>query len=973
MRQQLLSIISTFLICFFAIGNISAQDVKKGTLAGKITDNKTGEEIIGAIVLVENTSTGAATDLDGKYFLKLNPGTYTVLISYVSYKTKKLENIEIKEAELNSINVTMEEDSKQLDEVVIVGEAKKESAAGLLLQQKNAMAVSSGISADLIRKMPDRTTADVLKRVSGATIQDGKFAIIRGMQDRYNYGLINGSPLPSSEPDRKAFSLDLVPAQVVDNMIISKTATPDMPGDFAGGLIQINTRDIPDENIRFLNVGLGANSITTFREFYKGPQSGGTDFLGIENGARQLPSGASGQERAIETGNDVFNNGQLLTEQTKLFNNDFTPTKTSAAPNITLQAGISQRAKILNNDFGLIAALTYANNNVYEPYERNTPVIGNAATYQRTDTTQGFFYENRRYRNTVNLGGILNLTYKIGQNHKFFFKNLLTQVATDQTILREGKIYQDGFPAGGKYTNDKDVAYFYQSNRSVFSQFGGESVLNPTSKLKLNYVFGFTDIFMQVPDFKRNFSRASGNSRMEADSATKRKINGIPFSPASPNNPGRFFFDLKENSLSGNFDVSILSQATRTTVKAGGAFQLRNRLFQGRNYNFTTNNLPWFTDPARGGELKNDLSKSYVLDSNISALGGDTGRYFQVETTQKSDKYIASSQLFSAFLMGETKFLPSLRAIYGARLESYSQSISSSTQGADIKKDTTWNDILPSINLVWAVTERINARIAYSRTLSRPEFREFAPLSFYDFTRNSIFVGNPNLTRARIDNFDFKLEWFPSSGQTFSINPFYKIFSNPVETVIQPSQGGLAQISFQNAKGAYVGGVEFEARTNLAFLKKGSSVLENITFFGNYTLITSLVDQSNIESIADDVKSRPLQGQSPYVFNLGVQYNTLKDFNITLTANQYGRRIAFVGQENKFQVWEAPRLVMDFSISKTFNKKFNLKGTIGDLIAEDLIFYYDLDRNGAFDKNRDETFEKYRRGYNVAITAGYNF
>lgn len=962
----------TFILFFSLISILSAQaQAGKGKLAGKITDGKTGEEIIGATIVVEGSNIGASTDLDGRYFLQLEPGTYTIIVSYVSYKSKKFEGIEIKEGELNSLSVGLFEDTKELEEIVIKGEAKKESAAGLLLQQKNAVAVSSGVSAELIRKMPDRTTADVIKRVSGATIQDGKFAIIRGMQDRYNFGLINGTPLPSSEPDRKAFSLDLVPAQVIDNMVISKTATPDMPGDFAGGLIQITTRDIPDENIRFLNIGLGGHSITTMRDFYKSPQSGGTDFIGIENGSRQLPSAALSSEQALLAANNSSSNGALITEQTKLFNNDFTPKKVNAAPNISLQAGISHRAKLLNNDFGVIAALTFSNNNVYEPYERNTPLIGDPSTYRRTDTTQGFFYKNDRYRNIVNLGGILNLTYKIGQNHKVFFKNLLTQVANDQTILRTGYIYNPAFPA--PYNNDKDIAYFYQSNRSYFGQLGGESILNEANKVKLNYVLGVTDIFMQVPDFKRNFSRSQGYSRIEADTSSQRNINGIPFSPGSPNNPGRFFFDLKERSLAGNADISIQAQSIRTTFKIGGAFLIRNREFTGRNFNFNSNNFYWLYDPSRGYPTKNDLYTAFLPDSNISALGGDTGRYYQVETTQKSDKYKASSRLLSAFIMGESKLTPSFRAIYGARLESYTQNISSATQGADVKKDTTWNDILPSLNLIYSLTEQVNIRFSYSRTLSRPEFREFAPLAFYDFTRNSVFVGNPGLTRARIDNFDFKAEWYPAAGQTISINPFYKNFQNPVENVIQPAQGGIAQISYQNAKGAYVYGIEFEARSNFAFINSGSKFLEYITAFGNLTLINSKVDQSNILSIADDVKNRPLQGQSPYVYNFGLQYNNDKDFNITITANQYGRRIAFVGQENKFQVWEAPRFVMDFSISKTFNKKISFKGTIGDIFSQNLIFYYDLDKNGAYNSDRDEVFEKYRRGYTVSFSAGYNF
>lgn len=961
--KKIVTILSFFIFTSFAFA-------QKGKLAGKVTDKATGEDIIGATILIEGTTNGATTDLDGKYFLQVAPGTYNVVVSYVSYKTKKYEGVVIKEGELTSINVSLDENSTELEEVVIQGEIKKESSAALLIQQKNAVSMSSGISADLIRRMPDRTTADVIKRVSGATIQDGKFAIIRGMQDRYNYGMINGAPLPSSEPDRKAFSLDLVPAQVIDNMIISKTATPDMPGDFAGGLIQINTRDIPDENKVFVNVGGGYHSLTTFKDFYKSPQSGGTDFLGADNGARQLPNGLLSTADAQSKTNNINDNPQQLVNQTKLFNNDFTPKLGKAMPNMSMQIGASKRAKIAGNDFGIIGAITYNNSNTYDPYERNTPRIGNidSIPYKRDSTTQGYFYKYDRYRNNINLGGILNLTYKIGQKNKLFFKNLLTQVASDQTILRNGIIYDQALPT--PFANDKDIAYFYQSNRSYFSQFGGEHILSDLRKIKLNYVIGYTNIFMQVPDFKRNFSRANAQTRSQADTANaNRFINGLPFSPGSPNNPGRFFFDLKESSVSANYDVSILVNELRTSLKVGGMHQLRSREFTGRNFNFTYSDNSSIVDPkVVFGEIKQDINTIFAQDSNVTA-----NRYYQVESTQGSDKYSASSTLHAGFVMAESKITPELKAIYGLRVESFNQKINSISQGDSVKKDRTWLDLLPSLNLIYALTEKINLRGSYSYTLSRPEFREFAPLAFYDFTRNSVFVGNPNLNRARIHNIDAKFEFYPASGQMFSVNPFIKYFNNPVENIIQPSQGGISQISYQNAKSAYIYGVEFEARTNLLFLNPTAKILENFTVFANYSQIISGVNQSNLTGIAADALNRPLQGQSPYIFNIGVQYNTEKDFNVTLTANQYGKRIAFVGQEKKFQIWEAPRFVMDFSISKTFNKRLNLRGTIGDIFAQDLIFYYNLDNSSNYSSTGDEIFEKYRRGYTVSLSVGYTF
>lgn len=954
---------------FVAVLALQAQ-AQKGTLAGKIVDKSTSEEIIGGTVAVEGQTIGTSTDIDGRFFLKLEPGTYTIVISYVSYRSKKYENISILPGQLTSLNVELESDSKELEEIVVKGETRKESSAGLLIEQRNATAVSSGVSADLIKRLPDRTTADVIKRVSGTTVQDGKFAIIRGMTDRYNYGMINGAPLPSSEPDRKAFSLDLIPAQAIDNMMITKTATPDKPGDFAGGLISITTRDIPDENSFFVNIGGGYHSITTFRDFYRGPQSGASDVLGFDAGKRSMPDGVTPTEKASDPSQtSIGSTPDQIVSDTRKFNNDFTPRKLSALPNASFQIGASRRLSLAGNDLGILAAVTYANSNIFEPYERNTPVVSDRFSYVRNDSTQGYFYQYDRYRSNVNAGLLLNFTYKVGLNNKFYFKNLLTQVATDQSIFRSGNILNVNLP--NPYNKDYDIAYFYQSNRSYFSQIGGEHLVWESRKLILNYALGYTNIFMKVPDFKRNFSRSEGISRQQADTSS-RFVNGIPFSPGSPNNPGRFFFDLNEHSISANGDASIRLNEILSNIKLGGMLHLRSREFVGRNFNITNAQLdnPGLFNGSIGLNNVQTVENVFKNDSNIAA-----NRFYQVESTQKSDRYSAGSALLAFYIMAETKITPTFRVIYGLRNEIFNQRIQSNSLGKDINVDTTWIDPLPSINVIYTLIENLNLRAGYSRTLSRPEYREFAPLAFYDFTRNSVFVGNPGLTRARIHNLDLKLEYYPSPGETFSINPFAKFFTDPVESSVQPSQGGIAQLSYVNAKSATNYGVEFEARKNLGFFDNMLNTLfmKNITVFGNLALIRSIVDQSNL-GVDSTISSRPLQGQSPYVFNAGIQYSSAKDFNITLAVNEYGKRIVFIAQEEKFLVWEAPRTVADFSVSKTFNKKLNAKFTWGDIFAQPLVLYYDLNDNGRYDSGKgDEVFEKYRRGSTASVSLGYTF
>ncbi|TAF74691.1 MAG: TonB-dependent receptor [Bacteroidetes bacterium] len=957
--KKIVTILSFFIFTGFAFA-------QKGKLAGKVTDKATGEDIIGATILIEGTTIGATTDLDGKYFLQVAPGTYNVVVSYVSYKTKKYEGVVIKEGELTSINVSLDENSIEIEEVVIQGEIRKETAAGLLIQQKNAVSMSSGISAELIKRTPDRTTADVIKRVSGATIQDGKFAIIRGMQDRYNYGMINGVPLPSSEPDRKAFSLDLVPSSVVDNLVIYKTATPDKPGEFAGGLIEITTKEVPDENTAFVNVGLGGNSITTFQRFEKSPQAGGLDFLGFDNGARQLPDlSVSLAEAEANRGNPMPIIDKVV-EDTRKFNNNFRPIRTNALPNFSLQGGLSQRLKLFNNNLGIIGVVTYNNSNLYNPFEQNTVRAvdtKSGSKYIRTDSTSGNFYNIDNFRNMVNVGGLLNFTYKVGLRNKFFLKNLLTQSGTDNTVFRTGQLQNgSGFGENVNYALYNDIGYFYQSSRILFTQLGGEHILSETKKIKLNYVLGYNNFFNQTPDAKKTFSRQEGNTLAEAATAPS-VFNGFD-APGSQNTPGRFFSNLNEQTYSASADLSVPVLSLRSSFKFGGMVQSRSRKFAGRYFNFSRFDK---------SNLSNNIFDS-ISNNNISATN-----FFQVEATQPSDSYSASSGLIAGYAMAETKIVPSLRAIYGLRVERFNQKLNSArgtiASPKEVPIDTTWLDFLPSANLIYAVNENINLRASYSKTLSRPEFREFAPLAFFDMTRNSIFVGNEKLTRARVDNFDAKFEIYPKPGYTFSINPFLKTFEKPIVYVLQPASG-YAQISLANAKNAIVAGVELEGR--VGFTETKIPVIKNFTCFGNLALIYSKVDQSNFKTDVAGVDSTifktQLQGQSPYVLNLGVTYATEKEWNFTLAMNTYGRRIALVGTNEAFIVYESPRVVLDASITKTFAKKFNAKVTIGDLFAQDLILYYDLNKSGSFDdKNGDEVFERYRRGYTVSFSVGYTF
>ena len=951
------------IVCLLFTSKIFATNT--GTINGKVVDKKSGEELIGVTILVDGTSLGAVTDFEGKYhIIGIKPGTYKLVASYISYNKKVISGVEVKVNETVTLNFSMDQSSKDLNEVVVQAEFKKETASALLVQQKNATSVSSGVSADLIRKTPDRTTADVIKRISGASIQDNKFAIVRGLNDRYNMGYLNGAPLPSSESDRKAFSLDIIPASVIDNMQIIKGASPDMPGDFAGGIIQINTKDIPDENKISVNFASQYHSLTTFQSGIRGATSG-TDWLGYDGGTRQLPSGLMTTEQSKLTNSSASDFDQKVA-QTKTFDNNFQANNiNSYRPNYSFQLSASKRLKLFNNDLGVIFALSYNNSFKYTPFS-TTNYQGISAT-SKLESLDGTISNYDNYKNNITSGAVLNFAYKVGKSSKFTFKNLLTSISEDQTIHQTGLMYANQQTDQTKYDN---YIYYYQSSRLYSSQFSGEHLLTK-NKIKFSYTGSLNNIHREMPDYRRilyQSSKIGGDTAFSPYSvSTASDANSY-----NPKQSGRYFSNLDEQMYSVNYDLTIpfkLSYFQKSQFKIGGMNIWRDRTFAARSFMYTTA-TNYYNDPV--AKPIGVLGPGQVFaNQNI-----DKSTYFLNETTQETDAYTGSTRLNAGYALIDLK-LKRLRVIGGARLEQFNQKLNWVDKGINQKIDTTYLDFLPSVNLIYELSEKINLRASASKTVSRPEFREYAPMAFYEINYNAIITGNPNLVRTQIYNYDMKFEYFPIAGQLFSVNPFYKYFINPVEASFDGGGTGINAFSYINAISATNYGIEFEGRINLSSIFKsgGSELIKRLTVFANYSYIYSSVTLSDTaKTYANSVNSRPLQGQSPYVFNMGILYsNPNKLFDISITANQIGRRLAFVNNAQEQLIWEDSRTVIDMSVSKTFFKKLLAKVTLGDILAQPLVFYQDLNNNGKYDEGKDVATFKYKYGYTVQLHLGYTF
>ncbi|WP_317899403.1 TonB-dependent receptor [Aurantibacillus circumpalustris] len=962
----------TILFLFFTTLLLS----QTGRISGTILDSKTGESLPGATILIEGSTRGASADFDGNFSINNVPaGKVNLVIAYISYTSKKIEGVIVVANDATSVNIQLEPSTSQdLMEVEVVVTLNKENNTALVLQQKNNASVSDGISAETIRRTPDKNTSDVLKRVSGASIQDNKFAVIRGLNERYNAAYLNGAPLPSSESDRKAFAFDIFPSNMLDNLVITKTARPDMPGEFAGGIIDVSTKSIPEKNFVSLSLSSGYNTQTTFKQqyYYKG---GKTDWLGYDDGTRKMPDVIP----SIKDYPDVDKKAQAKLAQ-DVNTGDWGTYNKKFSPNSALQLAAGYNIKYKERDFlGVLASLSYNKTNSFTKAVRNS--ISDNNDVNRPSQLDAVFNDDT-YSESVLIGALLNLTCKLNSNNTISSKNLYSLNSEDRTIIRSG---EGSLHEPENATLSKTNGFWYTSNKIASSQLIGDHYLKAL-KVKIAWVGSYSDVKREVPALRRNTYSRLKNSTNPDDTVYKASIS--PSSVGSDYGGYMFWSNLNESNKSIKADITRsfkISPKINIEVKGGGFGQARSRDFTARQFGYTkyeaagvvfTQSLVALGD----GEIFNN--------QNMGLIAPGSGGFKLNEGTKPRDSYLASSKLNAGYLMADFKYNQWFRAIFGARIESYHQTLVYKDErykfnGLEITKDTTVVDMLPSANFIFSLNSKQNIRVGYSQTLNRPEFRELAPFAFYDFTTLFLTTGNDTLKRALIKNYDLRYEIYPGSGQLFSTSVFYKHFDSPIEQVASVNKD---EITYINAPEAKCYGFELEYRIILGtFMKNDSSavgkILNNTTLFSNFAYIKSSVDVSTQSSIRPGYPgTRALQGQSPYLFNAGLMYvDNDKGYSLSAIVNRVGQRINVVGNyEAQLDIWESGRTALDLQVSKSFFKnKLEVRITARDVLAKwQLQYYYnkkDPNANSSLDKNKDDIIRTIRYGTTYSFQLTYKF
>lgn len=866
----------------------------KGVVWGVITDAQSKEPLIEAAVTLDGSKKTIRADIDGRYRLELSPGTHALRVWYEGHKARKVQNITVVAGAVGRVDVTLDPD-KVVDEVVLVEVTpERASAETQLLLRRNAAQVGDAVSAQEIAKTPDRNAADAARRVVGASVVGSKYVFVRGLGDRYTNALLNGTPLPSPEPDRQAIPLDLFPSIVLSDLTITKTFTPDMPGDFTGGSVRINTRELPEKFLFSATLSAGFNTQTTFAErpSYAGSR---LDWLGIDGGARAFPKEIP-DYKIVRLGPKP-DGGTISSDEIayygKKMNSPMATTRSASFPNLSGNVVVGDTFSLgKGQELGFIAALSYG-----RKFLRKKDEI--LRTFTVDPGLPGTLIQRNDYRaetglDQVSWGGYGTVTYKPAKNHKVVLTGFHSRSADNETREIEGFSEERG-------GNLRDQRLRFQSRSLSFGQLQGTHLLSALDDAVIDWNLSLSHAASDEPDTRETVYVLDGETGKYAwDAGT---LSG-----------SHFFATQRERAYGGGLDwtQALIKGDRPTKLRAGGLFSRRSRSFDARRFRY----LP------KGGvdpEVFNGAPDELFTTKNIgSALVLE-------EYTRPNDAYTADQNITSGYLLADTFLHPRVRVIGGARVESSHQGIDSfdpfAAELAHVVTSLDTTDLLPSFNVVIKTTQASNLRLSATRTVARPQLRELSPFVFTDYFGAREIFGNPALRRTSVYNGDVRFELFPAPGEVLALSLFYKQFYDPIEQIILPSNQGV--ISFQNAKGARAFGAEIEARKGLGFL---SPVIADLGVLANVTLVHSRVelDGSGVSVQTND--RRALAGQSPYVINAGLDYGSEKTgTRARVLYNVFGPRIAQVGALGLPDVFEMPRHQLDLTAAQRIGKHLDLK------------------------------------------------
>lgn len=901
---------------------------------GRVINKKNNDPIRNARIYVRGFSMEVISRADGTFHMKLPTGTYDITVIHPKFATASLRKMAIKASSTPRMVVKMAPAALRLKTFTVLAPKIEGSTVELMRQRQNASSVSEVLGAQEMSRTGDSNAASALKRVSGVTLVGGKYIYVRGLGERYSSALLNGSTLPSPEPERRVVPLDLFPAGVLEKVVIEKTYLPYMPGEFAGGSVQLYTRGFPTAFRASIKLSLG---LTMGASFTNGIQYNGgpLDILGIDGGYRALPKTVYEATRNSPLAEKtLFSKTGYTAKELEQFGEsmprDWQISRKLIAPDWGLALTIGDSFKIGSTQLGYFASLTYSNSwNTTNP-QLDIYILGQG---NKLELAHSYAFET--VENNIRLGGMLVLGANFTSNHRFRSTTLINRITENETRLYEG------------------------SNRDV----GGDirvSRLRWIEQMLLTQQFRLLNTFPTLAglslDWRYTYSMAT---RIEPDRRETRydrdeTDENLWILSDRPEGNQRFFNDLFDNNHDIGFDGKLAFQqwsGQMLKVRFGGVAVFKDRRSDTRRFKFLHKG-PRSTDTT----ILSKPTEEIFVPENIGSDGFQLG-----EITRQTDNYNANQQIAAAYAMVNIPLAKGLRIIGGARLEYSRQAVETFELFVPNPTPVVANletfDILPALALSWSIGKGMVLRFAGARTVSRPDFRELSPATFNDVTGGRLIFGNEKLERAIIWHADARWEWYLGRGESLSIAAFYKRFERPIETIVVVS--AQHSITYENALGAHNLGAELDFRKKFGFLHKH---LRDLYIAGNITWVWSQIDLDASSGIQTS-NSRPLQGQSPFVINLQLGYDNVDTgTRAALLYNVFGARISSVGALGAPDVFEQPYHQLDLVFRQTIGKGFSLSFKAKNLLDLPVVF-----------TQGEKVTRTWQRGRSFSLGLTYNF
>ncbi|WP_225036728.1 TonB-dependent receptor [Winogradskyella sp. SM1960] len=908
-----------FLALLFSFSFLSAQQT--GTVTGKLLDGEFNDVLPFANVVVQNTSTGTTTDFDGEYLLELEEGTYTIVYSFVGYETKAITDVIIEANNVTEVNVTLNPSSSALSEVVITTSTRRNTEESVLNMQRNSTVLLDGLSIESIKKAGAGDIASAIKSVPGVSVQGGKYVYVRGLGDRYTKSILNHMDIPGLDPDKNTIQMDVFPTNILENIIVIKSGSADLPADFTGGVVDIITKDFPSKKTMSFSVSGSYNPDMTFNSNYLSYEGSGTDFLGFDDGSRALPISST-----ATIPNPASANNSSLESITRSFNNTLATERNTSLPNLSLGFNYGNQFKVGDNRLGVIASINYKNETkFYEGFENGV--------YQKDeDRDVNELRFDRRQRgdlgeNNVLLSGLAGLSYKT-DNSKYNFNVLHLQSGESRAAL-----FDQVTEISNAITVAKDNLEYTQRSLTNFLIGGQHNSVDSDFITEWKLSPSFSRVYDKDVRLTTFILNSDGSTNISSDAGF----------------PQRLWRDLEEVNLTGKLDFTKKYNLfnNQAALKFGALASYKQRDYGIYKYEVAFRDIS--TSSFNG-------DADAILDpSNIWTPETNSGSYIR-GNFEPANTYDASQNTAAAYVSNEFKIIDKLKTIVGLRAEYFTTLFTgqnnSGSEMYDNEQTIEELDLFPSANFIYEVNDQSNMRLSYFRTVARPSFKELSVVQIPDLLTGLIFLGNIDLQPSYINNFDLRYEFFGEKAQMFAVSGFYKRFKDPIELVAY-SFVAPNQFTPRNSPEAQVYGIEFEGRKNFGFI---SESLTDLSFNVNVSVIKSEIEMAKGEGqeyesrqqFARDGETiddtRELQGQSPYLVNVGLNYNnTDSGFETGLFYNVQGKTLEVVGFGKNPDVYTQPFNSLNFNLSKSFGEdnrsKISLK--IDNILNDDRLSQYE--------------------------------